>query len=417
MPENSSSRRDFLKTAAVTAALTTTATSYARVVGANQRIAVAQIGCGNRGFDAHMKGVTKHAKQENIEIVAVCDVWTPHLDRAVAGVAQWYGRPPRQTSRYEEILGMHDVDAVMIASADHQHCMHLEAAAKAKKDAYCEKPLGMNLEELKSACDAVKAAGIVVQIGTQSRSEPGVRGAKKLVASGTLGKISRCEEYHNGSQPNWYKRLSRLPIKESELDWSEFLKPRAQRPFDGLLFAGWYGYREFCSGSIGQFMSHFIDLVHFVTGAGFPSSAVAQGGTFVWKDEYHFDCPEQVETTLVYPEGFMVSYATNFGNGSGNRTVLYGTQGALDLTRHGKPAASGAGAWQPAALKGETAVEPVACPDHFLNWLQCLRSRQAPVAPIEAGYQHSIACILSDRAYQTGRRQVYDPQSRQIREG
>ena len=79
--------------------------------------------------------------------------------------------------------------------------------------------------------------------------------------------------------------------------------------------------------------------------------------------------------------------------------------------------ASGAGAIQPGRLAKETPVERIDCPDHFLNWLQCLRSGQTPIAPIDAGYQHSIACILSDRAYETGRRQVYDPQTRQVREG
>ena len=312
---------------------------------------------------------------------------------------------------------MQDVDAVMIASPDHQHAMHLEAAAKAGKDAYCEKPLSVDFEELQAACEAVKQSGIVVQIGTQSRSTPGMVGCKKLFESGVLGKVSRVEQFRNGNRPNWYKRLTRLPIKESEVDWREFLRPRPDRPFNDLLFAGWYGYREFCSGSIGQFMSHFIDLVHFITGAGFPTSAVAQGDTFVWKDEYEFDCRDQVQTTLVYPEGFMVSYCTNFGNGSGNRTVMYGTQGILDLGSRAKPTVSGEGAYQKGPLGEEKPVEPVECPDHFLDWLQCLRSRNRPVAPIEAGYQHSVACILSDRACQTGRRQVYDPKKQEIREG
>ena len=415
---SSSSRRTFLRSAAAgTTALAMTATSYARVAGANDRIAVGQIGCGNRGFGAHMKGVHDHAEEQNVEIVAVCDVWTEHLDRAAAQVEKWHGRAPRRTSSFEEVLAMQDVDAVMIASPDHQHAMHLEAAAKAGKDAYCEKPLSIDIEELQAACDAVKQAGIVVQIGTQSRSTPGMVGCKKLFETGVLGKVSRVEQSRNGNRPNWYKRLALLPIKESEIDWREFLRPRPDRPFSDLLFAGWYGYREFCSGSIGQFMSHFIDLVHFITGAGFPTSAVAQGDTFVWKDEYEFDCRDQVQTTLVYPEGFMVSYCTNFGNGSGNRTVMYGTQGILDLGSRTKPTVSGEGAYRKGPLREEKPVEPVECPDHFLDWLQCLRSRNRPVAPIEAGYQHSVACILSDRACQTGRRQVYDPKKQEIREG
>jgi len=413
----SPNRRNFLQAAAGSAAVAMTAGSYARVAGANDRIRLGQIGCGNRGFGAHMSGVHTHAEAENVEIVAVCDVWTEHLDRAKAKVQEWYGRPPLATSKYEDVLAAKDVDAVMIASPDHQHCMHLEAAATAGKDAYCEKPLAMTIEELRSACDAVKAAGILVQVGTQSRSYPAMVGCKKLFASGVLGKVSRVEQFRNGNRPNWYKRLPRLPIAESELDWEEFLKPRPMRPFNDLLFAGWYGYREFCGGSIGQFMSHFIDLVHFITGAKYPASAVAQGDTFVWKDEYRFDCPDQVQTTLIYPEGFMVSFCTNFGNGSGNRTMMYGTQGILDFGSRSKPFASGEGAYEKGPLAGQTPVEPVDCPDHFLNWLQCLRSRKAPAAPIEAGYQHSVACILSDTAYETGCRQVYDHPTREIRAG
>ena len=107
------------------------ASSYARVAGANDRIAIGQIGCGNRGFGAHMAGVHKHAKEQNIEIVAVCDVWTEHLDRAVAQVKEWYGRAGQRTTKFEDLLAIKDVNAVMIASPDHQHCMHLEAAAKA----------------------------------------------------------------------------------------------------------------------------------------------------------------------------------------------------------------------------------------------------------------------------------------------
>jgi len=394
-----------------------TATSYARVAGANDRISIGQIGCGNRGFGAHMAGVHKHAEAENVQFVAVCDVWREHLDRATAQVETWNGRPPRRTTAFEEVLAMKEVDAVMIASPDFQHCMHLEAAAKADKDAYCEKPLAMDFEELRSACDAVEAAGIVVQIGTQSRSTPALVGCRGLYAKGALGRVSRIEQSRNGNRPNWYKRLTRLPIKESEIDWPEFVRPRSNRPFDALLFAGWYGYREFCSGSVGQFMSHFIDLVHFITGARFPASAVAQGDTFVWKDEYRFDCPDQVQTTLIYPEGFLVSYSTNFGNSHGNRTLMYGTQGTLDMTRRGKPIVSGEGAYEKGPLGEEKPVDPVECPDHFLDWLRCLRTRDTPVAPIAAGYQHSVACILSDLAYQTGRRQVYDRKKRRISEG
>ena len=411
-------RREFLKEATTgTAALAMTASSYARVAGANERIGLGQIGCGGRGFGAHMKGVHEHAQQQNVEYVAVCDVWSKYLNRAAAKVQEWHGRVPYKTTRHEELLARNDVDAVLIASADHQHCLHLEAAAKAGKDAYCEKPLAMNMEELRSACDAVKTAQTVVQIGTQSRSYPAMAGTKVLCASGVLGPISRIEQMRNGRQPYWYKRLARLPIAESEVDWRQFLKPLPPRPFDARLFAGWYGYREFSGGPVGGYMSHFIDLVHYLTGAKFPQSAVAQGGTFVWRDENNFTCPDQVQTSLIYPEGFMVSYSTNFGNSAGSRTAMYGRHGVLDFSDRNKPFVSGEGAIEKGELGEQTPVEPVECPDHFLNWLQCLRNRQAPIADIDAGYQHAVACIMSDLAYATGLRQAYDAGKREITKG
>ncbi|HUS73584.1 MAG TPA: Gfo/Idh/MocA family oxidoreductase, partial [Sedimentisphaerales bacterium] len=157
--QKSFSRRKFLKTAAAgSAALAISTTSYSRIIGANDRISIGIIGCGSRGVGAHMAGVHKHAKSENIEITAVCDPWRLRQEAASAKVKEWYGRDARQFSSYRDLLALKDIDAVMIASCDHQHTTHLEAAAKAGKDAYCEKPLAKRLDRLKTACDAVKKA-------------------------------------------------------------------------------------------------------------------------------------------------------------------------------------------------------------------------------------------------------------------
>ena len=119
----------------------------------------------------------------------------------------------------------------------------------------------------------------------------------------------------------------------------------------------------------------------------FPTSAVCHGGTFTWKDEYGFTCPDHAEATWVYPEGLIVCYSTNFGNSSGSVTKIYGDEGTLDLSNSLAPTYSAAGAIKPSkAPKADTPVEPVECPDHFLDWLQCLRTRKTTNAPIEAGY-------------------------------
>jgi predicted dehydrogenase len=412
-------RRQFLAAASSGAALAMTATSYGRVVGANERISLAQIGCGGRGYGAHMTGVHAHDKEQNVEYTAVSDPWRVRRERAAARCQEWYGRPARQFVSYREILDLKDVDAVLIASCDHHHAVQLEAAARAGKDAYCEKPLAMDMQSLNRCCDAVKAAGIVVQMGTQVRSWSTSTGCRELFRSGAVGKVSRIEQCRNGTKPYWYSWMERSePIKEEDVDWKEFLMDRPMRPFDGRLLTGWYGYREFTDGPLANLGCHFYDLYNYITGSTLPLSCVAQGGTYTWKDENQFTCPDHCQALFTYPEGFMVSYSTNFGNGSGSVLKIYGDQGVIDLTNWQKPTFSRAGAIKPSEAPGEeTPVEAVETADHFLDWLQCLRTRKTCNAPIEAGYNHCVPALMASRAFDTGRRQVYDPEKREMREG
>ncbi len=411
-----SSRREFLKTASAgAAAIGMTATSYGRVVGANERISIGVVGCGGRGLRAHMPGVHKHAKEQNIEITAVADPWKLRRDEGAAKAKEWYGRPARAFVSYRDIMALDDIDAVMIASCDHQHTTHLEAAAKAGKDAYCEKPLAMEVDRLNSCCDAVRAAKIVCQIGTQVRSYPTSTGCRELYKTGVLGKVSRIEQCRNGTKPYWYSRIR--DVKPSEVDWKEFLMHRPMQPFRADHFSGWYGVRGFSDGPVPGLASHFVDLINYITGSTIPLSATATAGVFTWKDEHEFTCPDQVEATWVYPEGFMVNFTTNYGNSSGSCIRMCGDQGTLNLTPWSKPTVSSAGGnreKKSELSKEDVPVEPVETPDHYLNWLQCIRSRETPNASIEAGYNHAITVLMAVRAHDTGLRQVFDAKKREI---
>ena len=411
------SRRDLLKAGfGGSAALAFPAAGYARIPGANDRISIGIIGCGSRGIGAHMAGVNKHAKEQNIEITAVCDPWRLRREAASAKANEWYGRPARQFVTYRDLLALDDVDAVMIASCDHQHTTHLKAAAEASKDIYCEKPLAMDFERLKAACDAVKKSGAVCQIGTQLRSLPSFTGCRELYKTGVLGTVGRIEQCRNSEKPYWYSYLKE--VREEDVDWKEFLMDRAWRPFDPIHYSGWYGYRDFSDGPLPGLGSHFIDLVHYITGAKYPSSCVCLGGSYTYNDEHEFTCPDHVQALWTYPEGFMVSYSTNFGNGSGNSFKIFGDQGVLDMVRWTAPVLSAeGGANRRGQIRGTNPVEGVPMPDHFLDWLQCLRSRKTPNAPIEAGYQHAVACLMAMQSFDTGKRMVYDAGKREIREG
>ena len=166
-------RRAFLQkgaaVAAGSAAMRGTALSYSRIVGANDRISLGHIGVGNRGTE--LDGIVASLKEtKNVEISAVCDLWTHNLERAVATNQKYFGKAPRALKHPQELLAVKDVDAVMISTPEHSHSPILKLTADAGKDAYCEKPMGNVLEEVRAARDAVLARNLITQIGTQHRS-------------------------------------------------------------------------------------------------------------------------------------------------------------------------------------------------------------------------------------------------------
>lgn len=413
------SRRKFIKNSAI-AALgvgimpeSLTILKQGRAIGANDRIRIGIIGCGKRGNNVFMDGVYKHAAEMNVEIVALSDPWRISREEANLKVKKWFGRDARQVVSHKSLLELDNIDAVMIASPDHLHTTHLEAAAKAGKHIYVEKPLAMDLDKLIKAVDAVKKAGVVVQVGTQLRSLPGIMGARELYRQGKLGKLSRVEECRNQQRPYWYGYLR--DVKEEDVDWKEFLGDRPFRPFNPDMYSAWYGYYDFSHGPIPNLGAHFIDVVHFVTGAKFPESCVCSGGIFTWDDEHKFTNPDSIQATWIYPEGFLVSSSNNLGNSKGSVRNFYGDKGMMNMASWGSPSYTDEGAPRPdGTINGEKPVTPIKQPDHFLNWLQCIRDNKTPIAPIEAGYQHAVAVIMAMKSYETGRKTIYDADKRKI---
>ena len=417
-------RREFLKTSGLAAAATVawknplTAAERARSIGANDRIRVAQLGCGGRGVGAHMKEMKKHIKEMNFQYVAVADTWKQHREQAAATVKEMSGNDVKQFGNYRDLLAMDGIDAVMIATPDFHHTTHLEAVAKAGKHIYCEKPLATELPKLLRAYDAAKAAqakGSIIQVGTQLRSFPGIVGARALMQSGILGKISRIDETRNSEKPYWYQYLNR-GVKKEDVDWKEFLGDRKSQPFDEKKYSAWYGYYEFCQGPVPQWGAHFLDLMHYVMDCGFPESCVCLGGVTYWKDENHFSTPDNVIATWKYPEDFIVTSSNNFGNSAGNSRKFYGDRGTLAVDNWNAPTYSAEGGpKRDGKIRGKNDVKPIAHPDHWLDWLQCMRNGNTPNASIDAGYQHAIAVLMAVMSYDTGKKTIYDHARREIR--
>lgn len=386
-----------------------------RIMGANDRISIAVIGCGRRGL---LKEVLQFARESNAEVNAVCDTWRQPRENAAAQVKQALGNSPEQFIRYQDVLADKKIDAVIIGTPDHQHCTILTAAARAGKDAYVEKPLAMDMKELLTAVDTVKKARRVVQVGTQIRSLPASRAARAFVTSGGLGKMLKVEQVRNSYRPYWYSYGERK-VAESDVDWKGFLMHRKYRPFNAQQYAGWYGYREFSHGPHTNLMVHFIDLMHYITGAQAPRRVTAMGGIYRWKDA-GYTAPDSVECVLEYPEGFLVRYCTMYGNAANNYLKFFGTRGVLDAGRWNwnQPfTLSPEGSGEPDKLARDAKIPEVPSVPHMKNWLDCLRSREAPNAPIEAGYAHSIAVLMAEESYRRGVRMVYDPAKRAIKAG
>ena len=399
--------------------------SYNRVVGANDRISLAHIGIGNRGGELDWI-VSKLSAKHNAELTAVCDLWRLNREKAVTANTQYYGRAPRAFQYPEEVLGLNDVDGVLISTPEHSHSPILKMAAEAGKDAYVEKPMGNVLTEVQAARDTVKRHQCIVQVGTQHRSEPYQIAAHDLVQSGVLGDVSKIEIVWNYHGPRWRGRDATKLIREQDTDWRKWLLTKPYRPFDPQVYCEFRLYREFSSGIPDQWMSHAIDLVHWFMNDSFPRSVVAHGGVFAWHDGR--ENADTFQALLDYPKGFLVSYSTSFGNDSPGFTRYMGKMATLVNTggegspryqiveekgnHEQNPAIDVQRAVKPVLLPGETYLPPMGIGDmtlqHMADWLECMRSRQQPHCTVDDGFAHSVACIMATEAYWSGKRQYWD---------
>ncbi len=400
-------RRTFSAAAGISALAAT------RTQGANDRIGIGILGCGRRNL---LRQVLEHRNAANAEVRAVCDIWNHHREDAAERVREASGAAPAAVHDYQDLLARDDIDAVVIGTPDHQHCTQLIDAVRAGKDAYVEKPLAMDLKELRKAYDTVKSSDRVVQMGTQVRSFPSSVAAREFVRGGGLGTIFKIEQARNSFRPYWYRYAERS-LDEKDTDWKRFLMHRRQRPWDAQQHAGWFGYRDFSQGPHSNLGVHFFDLVHFVTGSGPPARAVTMAGNYCWTAD-GFDVPDSVETTLEYPDqGFLVRYCSTFGVRGNSHLKFFGTRGEMDASRWGDPfVISGSTVEHEDRIRdGESIAEMDSTP-HMLDFLRCMRSRETPHAPIEAGYNHSIAAILADESFVRGRCVEYDAKRRRIRD-
>ncbi len=404
-------RRTFVKQSAAGAAGLLAAQSFApgSVLGANERIRIASIGCGGRGgfLWTVAQGL---ADSQNVTVVGVCDVSKKNLNDNAALIKEKTGKQPFTTQRYRDILQNEDVDAVIIATPDFAHSPILAEAARAGKHAYCEKPMATNMKDANAAVDAVGESGITCQIGTQRRSDPVQQNGKKIIDSGILGKISEIECFYNRNTPSWARDYSN--VREGDVDWAQYQMNLPKRRFDPRRYRCWHLFKDFTNGLPGLLGSHVIDMVPWYMEDPLPDQGVALGANLVWNDGR--EAPDTTECLYLYPKGFMVRMVSRLGHGDrANDIIFRGTNGLFDtrdLTAYGTGGAGPDKIQEPIHAEGHEHANRWAgmMNEHMGNWLSCIRSGETPNASVHAGYSHSVASIMAFESMKSGRRLSYD---------
>jgi predicted dehydrogenase len=438
-------RRDFLKiggAALATTAVTWNATSYAAIMGANDRVRVGVVGAGDRMKQALIPSFALHQKELNFEFVAVSDLWNRRRDEGVAYIEQVAGAKVTPVRNNDELYARKDVDAVLIATADFQHAQHGVEAVKAGRDAYVEKPTAHTMKDARAFRAAVHETGKIVQVGTQRRSTPSYQAAYEYIKSGKFGDIVMVEMTWNVNQPGRWRRPDVVPLlKEEDTDWTRYQLDLPKVPFDARKYLEFRLFWPYSSGIPDQWLVHQIDTVHWFSGYPHPRSVVANGGNYLWHDGRKnwdtmtavFDYGPEDDLT----KGFQVQYSSRFTNSAGGvKELYYSNGGMLDMDKQQVTPTGGLSAKSAAemkmqanllqpfslgsATKAETSANTGADPQtsaNMRNWMECVRSRKTPNASIEAGYSHSVALCMNIAAIQTGQKVTFNDKTQQVMVG
>jgi predicted dehydrogenase len=451
MTDNKHSRRDFVKRAALGAAgvaLASRASSYAQIVGANDRVRVGIVGFSDRAKSSLIPAFMMHAKELNFDLAAVSDIWSRRREEGAEFLSQTAGHAVERARNNDELYARRDVDAVIISTADFQHALHGVEAVRAGRDAYVEKPLANTMEDARAILKAVEGSKKIVQIGTQRRSGDNYTRADEFVRSGQFGEIVMVEMSWNVNQPGRWRRPKLVgEIRREDVDWDRYLLNRLENgkkpEWDARKYLEYRLFWPYSSGIPDQWMVHQIDTVHWFTGLPRPRSVVANGGIYQWHDgRKNFDT-----MTAVFDygplndmsKGFQVVYSSRMSNSAGGiKEVYYSNAGMLDLDTNRITPDGGLGEKEAAEMemkpnllgklslvdetrKAQARVETGAntgadrlTSAHMRNWMECVRSRRDPNADVRAGYNHSVALCMTIAALHTGKRVSFNDAKQEV---
>jgi len=397
------SRREFLQNSAVAGAGAAVlgGLAPARVLGANDRIRVGVLGTGERA--QYVMSLAKRVP--DAQIVAVCDVYEPHR----AAALDIAGPDAKAHLDYREVLDRKDVDAVIVGAPDHWHKPMLIDAVHAGKDVYCEKPAIHSLAEGPEMIRAVEETRRVVQTGMQQRSWEHYILGKQILDSGKLGKITFVHTYwyQNYSRPAEWNALKKVDV--SKLDWKRFLGDAPEQDFTPEKFVWWRFFWDFGGGILTDLLTHWIDVIQWYTGQPAPKTATATGDVYMMK----WQCPDTITAVYEFPGDFIVTYTGALQDSIDDGGIEFrGSEATLKIDRSRLAVYPEGVKWVAGTMEPEPEVfvrsEHDGTQDHIKNFLDCVRSRKTPNAPIQVGVEAARTSWIGNIALKRGMRTVWD---------
>ncbi len=410
MSKNKINRRQFLKrslavtTAAIAAPTIVPSSVWSGTIKPNDKITLGFIGLGKQGTYL-LRGFLN---TQGTHVAAVCDVDKLKLKRA-KNIAEKHYSVNSSSGKYkgcsayvdfQEIINRKDIDAVVIATPDHWHAIHVISAAKAGKDIYGEKPLSLTIAEARAMANEVRRNNCIFQTGSMQRSDRKFRIACELVRNGYIGEVKHVRV----SIATGFKShpvICDLPAENipQELNWDQWLGPAPQRPYNAILappisfngFPAWRDYRDYSGGGMTDWGAHHFDIAQW--GLGMDDSGPMK----------IFPADEKNYEYLTYKYKNDVILTVDFEN---NGILFTGTEGTVDVNRsylHTSPKKLASQIMKP------NDIHLYESNNHKMNWLNCIRTRLKPICDIEIGCRSVTVCHLGNLATQLNRHLKWHP--------
>jgi predicted dehydrogenase len=402
----------------------------ARVLGQmapSRQITVGAIGVGRI---SRVHDLPPILKNDGARVVAVCDLDAGRVEAGKKLVNDFYsqksGKPYDGVTRYSNyhaLLANKDIDVVVISTPDHQHAVVAAAAVRAGKDVYLQKPASLTIAEGRYLSDAVQASGRILQVGSQQRSWKQFHRACELVRNGRIGEVTHVEIGLPGDPAGGDAKVMPVPHGfeyDAWLGTTPVVPYTVDRvmPLSGFDRPGWLRMEQFGAGMITGWGAHHVDTAHWGMNTEY-TGPVEIWGEAEFPTHGLWDVHGKFLTHARYANGITMDISGDFPNG----IKWVGTKGWLFVTRDEMttPTAGGGPAEkiEPLMASDPKILTSVIGPDeihletsaeHHGNWLECVRTRRQPLAPVEIGHRACSTCLLHHIAMKTKRRLQWDPE-------